>query len=163
MGDNYCGYRAEVFPNLIYRGLDLLLVLFVQGGSRLIQEQNFRLLDEGSCNGDPLFLAARELATCVSDIRVDPLLPHFLLYKVPSIGSLERFAYLLVRSIWVPIEQVIFDSRVKEDGLLANIADFPAKVSEFEGFDIVRVNQYASIFRVVEPLYELDNGTLTRT
>ena len=43
--------------------LDNLLTLLIQGGGRLVKDQDLRVLDEGSCDSHALLLTARQLAT----------------------------------------------------------------------------------------------------
>ena len=43
--------------------LDDLLTLLIQGGGRLVKDQDLRVLDEGSCDSHALLLTARQLAT----------------------------------------------------------------------------------------------------
>jgi len=63
--------------------LNDLLALLVQGRGCLIEDQNRRILDEGTSNGDSLFLTSRELLALDSAFLIEALvelkLPAFTL------------------------------------------------------------------------------------
>lgn len=56
--------RADKFVNC---GLDLELRLGVESGGCLVEQKKFGLANEGSCDRDPLLLAARKFDASISD------------------------------------------------------------------------------------------------
>ena len=59
----------------------------VQGGGAVIQNQNFRVAHQCSCNGHTLSLTTGEVFTSLGDFKVQTAL--FLVYKLSGLGSLQ--------------------------------------------------------------------------
>ena len=54
----------------IERALDLLLGFGIEGGGRLIEDQNARIVDQGARNGNALALTARKREAAIPDTGI---------------------------------------------------------------------------------------------
>jgi hypothetical protein len=59
-----CGDPVFTLEDVVDGFLDFGFVLSVESRGCFIEDQDGRVLDEGSGNGDSLFLSARELTSC---------------------------------------------------------------------------------------------------
>ncbi len=66
-------------------------------------------------------------------------MPHLLIDEVPSVRRLQSIDDLFISGGRVPIEQVVLDTRVEQDGFLTDIADLPAEFPQVEVFDLPTV------------------------
>jgi hypothetical protein len=110
VGNHHDSHRTAYFGvlgNVIYRVLDLLLTLGVQGTSRLVQDKQLGLLNECSRNRNALFLTSRE----VQHARGADIGIQLVLHVVDKGGIrlLEGVDYLGFGRIFVSEEEVVLD------------------------------------------------------
>ena len=69
-------YGSAAFHCPIERLLHDLLTMLIQGRGCLIEDDDFRVLDECPCNGDPLLLTSRKLATFEATILLETFMKN---------------------------------------------------------------------------------------
>lgn len=69
-------YGGPVIHDVVEGNLNLPLRGLIQGRCSLIKDQDLRASDDGSSNGDPLFLTPRELAALYPTLDIKPVV-HF--------------------------------------------------------------------------------------
>jgi len=158
--DNYGGDGPEIISDLIYCTLNFLFIFLIKSAGRLVKKQNLRLLDESSGDSYPLLLSSRKLPARIAHVRVDALLSHFLVNKIPGVCRFQRLNDLLVCRVWVAVEEVLLDRLVEEDGLLADIPNLPSKFSKAKALNISVIDGYIAALWVVESFDKLDDGAL---
>ena len=92
-------YGGPVIHDIVECNLDLPLRGLIQGRCSLVKDQDLRASDDGSGDGDPLFLATRELAALDPALDVKPVvqLEGLLLGASPVYIPLDsgEYSYLL--------------------------------------------------------------------
>ena len=125
MGDDDA---SATFHSTIKRLLNYLLALLVQSGRRFVQDENLRVLNEGTGNGHSLLLSTRELralqAAYLLEARVQLLLElsHF-----SSVDQLIKHGAILLLDALTTIQadvalEVLFGSRA-QDALLVLLTE----------------------------------------
>ena len=100
------------------RRLDERLVLDVQTGRRLVEQDDGRILEEGARNGNALALTARKGAAVFADVGV-PLVRE-LFGKFVAVGKLCRREDLLIRRILAAEADILQNGIVKQRDVLEN-------------------------------------------
>lgn len=162
MSDNDRRNRTKFLFNSVNGCLHFSFISLVQRTRCFIKQKDLGLLNEGSGQRYSLLLPARELTTSIAHVGVDPI-RQLLSDKVPSICWLQSLDDVSVSSIRLPIEQVVFDRAIEQDWFLSNVPNQLPKLPQVETLQIFSINQYLSLIRVVEPLYQLDNCALARS
>ena len=141
--------------SLLYFGL----VTLVESAGRFVENQDARLLDKGTGQGNSLLLAARELSTAGADVLVDFI--RVLAHEVPGVSFPESLLDLSVRCVRLAHKDVLLDRGIEEDWLLADVTDLLAVVAEVDVFQVHSVDEDLAGAGVVETLNELHSGGLT--
>ena len=100
------------------RRLDERLVLDVQTGRRLVEQDDGRILEEGARNGNALALAARKGAAVFADVGVS--LVRELFGKFVAVGKLCRREDLLIRRVLAAEADILQNGIVKQRDVLEN-------------------------------------------
>lgn len=116
------------FNELVEGLLDLVLALGIQGTSSFVQEQNFRLSDEGTGDGNTLLLSSRKLNSsraneCIVTVReelgvFDEIVDRRLFASLIEHLCNLSLTFAVGVSLFNAVEDVVLDSVVEEDGLL---------------------------------------------
>ena len=129
MGDGNGGTRLhESFQRILHQAFRL----GIESGSGFIENQDGRILQNGTCNGDALSLSARQTAAAVADIGVVAVFRlHDEVVGIGNLGCLFDFRVeffrrdLLIRifRFLVAKGDVVAEGIVEEDGLLVDVTD----------------------------------------
>ncbi len=85
--------RTQLAANLVQQTHDLIGSVLVEIAGGLVGEQQWRSVDNGACDRDPLLLTSRELRRAVSSPGLESYATQSLTGESPpivSVGSLER-------------------------------------------------------------------------
>lgn len=146
--------------DLINCFLDFNLALWVEGRRGFVKDQDLGSLDQSSCDRDALLLATRHVDNAGSaHKRVHALL---LLKDEVGVSAFQGLAAVSLRGILVTIEKVVSDGAHDHDGLLGDVANLFAQVSQIHVANIFVVEADRALIWVVETLNELDNCRLSR-
>ena len=152
------------FKKLVEGLLDLELALGVQSTGRLVEEQDARLADQGTCNRDSLLLATRKGRTALTDNRVHPIGKELLIVKEAATclpkGELDAFFNLRLRqtSLIKAIDDVVPDGDREEAGLLLDDGKLGLMVPlSVDLLDIMVVEEHFPSKWVVEALHQSDD------
>lgn len=147
-----------------------MLAFRIQGAGGFIEQEELRLPDECSRNGDSLLLSARKLDATLTDDRIVSLRKHvFVVNEVVGIRHLRCFIKsvnnLLIREVFaVPAVDDIFSDRPGEENRLllhnTNLLMVPVRL---ELPDVVSIEQDFSLERVIEALDHRHDGRLAAT
>jgi len=120
----------------------------VQGRGGLVQNQDARILEHHTRDGEALLLAAGELQAAVAHLGVVAVrLAHDEIVDVcDAAGGLK----LLLRGVHLGIEQIVADRVVEEVGLLRHNADVAAQKAEVIAFYIDVVDADGAAGNIVE-------------
>ena len=130
----------------------------VQGAGAVVQDQDLRLLHESPGDGEPLALAAGEVAAILLQEEVQPagLALHHLLRLGQGQGPPEP----LVRGVLTAPEEVFPDAALEELGALGHHAHLLPEGILGEGADILAVQQDGAGSGVVKPGDEVHESAL---
>src|SRR5215207_5389734 len=122
-GDHRLAFH-ERRERLLDRGLDLR----VEGGCRLVEDEDRRVLEDHPCDRDALALPAGELDAALADMRLVAV-PAFVVLElqdeVMRMGEACRTLDLLARRFGAPVSDVVADRTVQERGVLRDDCDLP--------------------------------------
>lgn len=129
------------FNELVEGLLDLVLALGIQSTSSFVQEQDFRLSDEGAGDGNTLLLSSRKLNSsrandCIVTVGeelgvFDEIVDRRLFASLIEHLCNLSFTFAVGVSLFNAVEDVVLDSVVEEDGLLldnSHLAVVPSAV-----------------------------------
>jgi hypothetical protein len=148
-----------VLLDLVDGCLDFLLTLRVQGTGGFVQDEDLRLLDESSGNGDPLLLASTEIHDACwpnEGIQVG-----INVVSKESISFGEGFSEVSIGGVALAEEQVVSDGAEDQDWLLGDVADGLTESLQLDVLDVSLVEEDLSFLGSVEPFNELHNGALS--
>ena len=132
-----------------HRLLDQGLGQGIQRRRGLIQDQNGRIGQHRSGNGQPLFLPHREFDALISQRRIISLGgPH---HKLVNLAHPGRGNHLFFTGIQTAVTQVVFYAGVKQHRILQYLAYLRSKGSQRHIPDIVAINRDFALSHVVEP------------
>lgn len=86
MGNHDCG---SVLGDFVEGCLHNLLAADIDGARSFIEDQDFGLLDDTSCDREALALATAELDSCIATLGVVPLEIVTHLHLVKGVGNLH--------------------------------------------------------------------------
>ena len=141
----------EVFDRL----LDLRLRLVVNGRGRFVEDEDRRLPQYGTRNGNPLFLTAGETHAAFTDHgRVT--LGHFPDESVRTRNP-RRFVNVLFRCTVHAVCDVVEHGAVEEEHVLQNDGNVVAQGRERDVLRVVSVDEDFARLRIIEPLEQGDD------
>ena len=118
MGDDQRGAATHQFSDRLH---DRLLRRGIEGGSRLIKEEDRGVLEEGPGDPDALALADAEMPSPLPDRRVEALrLGHD---EIVSLRTLRRLDDLGLRGPLAPVGDVLPDAGGEEQCILKDHTD----------------------------------------
>ena len=139
---------------------DLCLGGCVDGGGRVVEDQDARVDHERSCDREPLPLAARERDPALADHGVVAV--RQLLDELVCLRGLRRPLDLLVRGVEDAERDVLADGGREEEGILGDDADLAPERAARDVADVDAVDEHAALGRVVEARHERGERRLAR-
>lgn len=133
-------HRAALHQR-VHRGLNQRLALVVQGARRLVEDQDFRILQNAACNGDALPLPAGKRNASLADLPRKAA-RHFL-DKLEGVGEVGGADHVLHRRLRTPVADVFLDGAREEEVFLENDAEVLAVGVVFEPPQVNAVNEDA--------------------
>ena len=130
---------GPILHEVVQRPLHLAFRLGIQGGGRLVQNQDGGVLQKRPGNGEPLLLAAGKPHPGLADHGVEA--PRQGLDKVQGIGGTGRRPHLGLGGIAAAIHDVVAHRIVEENGLLGHHGELPAQAVQGQPANVLAVNQ----------------------
>ena len=153
MGDDNAGTIAE---EVIESLLDEAFALGVEGGSRLIEDENVGIAENCASYADALALTAREIGAAVAYDGIVAIL--LLSDEIVGVGNLGSSFYFLLRSVLDTEGDIISDGIVEEDGVLADDAHAPAQIVEAIVADVDAIDEDGAGLDIPEAREEVDES-----
>ncbi len=155
MGDDQACALGE---DRLDRFLDGVLGDGVQGGSRLIEDDQARFAEDDPGDRKPLLFAAGKLHAAVAHDGV-------VAFREPAdervdIGFTASFFDFGLRGVGLGVEQILFDSAVEQVSVLRHHSDVLAQIGQIEFSDVDAVQQDPSARHIVEARNQVDDGRL---
>ena len=148
--------RRAALHQAVQRCLDRGLVLGVDAGERLVQDQHRRIAQQCSGNRDPLTFAARESMPALADHRGIALGQRS--DELVRVGRLRGGADLVLGRVRSGESQVGQHAAVEQIGVLQHDRHLRADVVEPQRVDVPPANPDRPLLRRVEPLQQPDQG-----
>mmetsp|Transcript_39479 Transcript_39479/g.77658 ORF Transcript_39479/g.77658 Transcript_39479/m.77658 type:complete len:302 (+) Transcript_39479:208-1113(+) len=139
--------------------LDHSFAFSVESTCRFVQQEDSRVLQDGSGDRNSLFLAPRQLTSSFADIGV--VLVRELFNEVVGVGALGCGLNLLPCGSLFASADVLGDGSAEENRFLPNEANLVAKPLDIQPAQIFAVQTNSSGVRIVETFNQLDGSTLT--
>jgi len=130
----------------------------IHGTRRLIENQDFRVGEQGAGNREQLHLPLREIAR----LLVQDGLVAFRqgAGEVVHMRRLRGSDDLLIRGAGAPVADVLHDGAVEEPRILQDHAKQAAQIRAPEVLDVVPIHQNRAAVHIVEAHEQLDHGGL---
>ncbi|KAL3661086.1 hypothetical protein V7S43_013695 [Phytophthora oleae] len=146
--------------HLVQSFLHHLLALRVQGTRGFVQQQDVRVLQDGTSDGDTLLLTTRQLLTLHTDLGIVAV-REFGDESV-RVGHLGSFLDLFLTGFGSEtVGDVLSDSTDEQCGLLTDKTDLTPKPVEVEVTCINAIEQHLTFDGVVKPLNKGYTSTFT--
>jgi len=139
--------------------LDHSFAFSVESTCRFVQQEDSRVLQDGSGDRNSLFLTPRQLTSSVADIGV--VLVRELFNEVVGVGALGCGLNLFPCGSLFASADVLGDGSAEENRFLPNEANLVAKPLDIQPAQIFAVQTNSSGVRIVETFNQLDGSTLT--
>ena len=144
--------RGTPFRYLLEFRLDRLLGGRIERRSRLIENQDARILEDRARDRHALLLAARELQAALADAGLVTLRQGF--DEFVDVRGLRRSDHFVARGLRAAIRNVVVNRVVEQHCVLRHDADRSAQGRLFDFANIRFVNQYAPVADVVEAIQQ---------
>lgn len=143
---------------LLERGLDMLFGARVERGSGFVEENDFRVLEDGACNCDALFFTTREPESALADFSFICVgeAHDFVVDAGGAAGIEDHF----VGGVRVGVFQIVHDRFVKEDSVLRDDANVLAERVDSDVTHVLAVDLDGALLDVVETEEEPEDGCL---
>ena len=158
MGDGHGGTRLhQPLKGILHQSL----ALGVECRGGLVENQDGRVLQDGTGNAHPLALTTAEPSSAVADIGVVAV---FRLHdELVGIGYTGSLLDLLARGIVDAKRDIVEERVVEEDGLLIHIAYELAQVVNAQFLHVDSVDEHLAFLHVVIARDEVDQRRLSPT
>ncbi len=133
----------------------------VERAGRLVEYQDFRILQDGSCDRQSLAFAAGELRSSIAYHRIE-IVGEFL-DESPRVGGFRCLDDPFFGPLGMAVSDVRSDGVVEEDDLLRNDSHQLAQAGYFYVAKVGSIEQDATFGRVVEPRDEVGQRGFART
>ena len=143
--------------------LNLMLGLRVEGGGRLVQQEDLRLPEESSCDGNALLLPSRELDAALTDERVITVREgDFVLDEIVRVCLLACPIQVVIGHLEpCAVYDILTDRAREEDWLLLHDCEERFVVVRVGVLQVLRTILHTAVMRVVETLDKLNDGRLS--
>ena len=150
--------HGAVGAELVECILDEAFGLAVEGRGGFVEDEDGGVFVHGAGDGEALALAAGEFGAALADDGVVAL--GLAGDEVMGVCDFGGCLYALYVGGGISVGDVLGDGIVEEDAFLGDDADHAAPVIDFEGADVLTVNQYAAGGGIVETGEEVGDGGL---
>ena len=134
------------------------LALGVEGRGGLVEDEDGRVLEDGTGDADALALTAGEATTTVANHGVVAVLA--LHDEVVGIGYLSGLDDLFHRGVIYAEGDVVVEGVIEEDGLLVDVADEGTQFGDAYTLDVLAVDEYFTLLHIVVARHQVHEGTL---
>ncbi len=142
------------------RVLDLRLRLDIDGTRGIIENENRRFADESACNGDALFLAAREICAAFFDMGIIAFgHAHDKIVRLGSFCGCDYFIFCGIRS---SIANVVPDSSCEQHSILGHYRNMLKQRIRSQAPDIQLINTNPPRRSVVKTRNQIDEARFAR-
>src|SRR5699024_4112756 len=148
------------FHDRIHSFLDQALRPRIYGGSRLIQNEHWRMSDGRPRNGNELSLSLGKIASVTVE--------HSLISvgKPPDEGirirQLRGFDYFLIRGVQSAVADIVRNGACKQMGILYDHGEGSAQVSLTDVADVYAVIEDPAALDLIEAVDQIDDRRLPR-
>ena len=143
---------------LVERILHDLLAFRIECGGRFVQDEDLRILQDRSCDGDALTLTAGEDEAAIADLGIDAT--RQTLNEFLCIRGANGIPDLFIRRIQATVEDIFFDGGIEKECILRHEADVVAKGADRHISDVDAVDADGSACHIIEPRKQVGNGGL---
>ena len=153
--------RRPVAHQPLERLLDDPLALGVEGGGRLVEDQDRRVGHDHSSDRQPLALASREAVAALADDRVVAVVQrHDPLVDERGLGGL---CHLLVGRLGAAVAEVVADGPAEQVALLGDHADGRRNRRRGEITNVMAVDPDRAAVDVIQPRDQVGDRRLAGT
>ena len=118
MGDSHGGTCLhQLFEGVLYQSL----TLGIECGCRFVEDEDRRILQDGTGDADTLALTSRKATTTITDIGVEAFFR--LGDKLVGIGNLGSVGNLLVCGICLAKADVVLEGSIEKNSLLVDVTE----------------------------------------
>src|SRR5262249_21279842 len=133
----------------------------IERGGRLVEDQDPRILEDRARNRDALLLSARELQPALAH-------PRFVAVgkardEIVYVRCARGFDHFLARRVGPPVEDVVIDGVVEEDGVLGHDGDRSAQAALAQPPDVQGLHQHTAAAHLVEAVEQTRERGLAGT
>ena len=123
------------------------LAFRIEGRGGLVEDEDRRILQDGTGDADTLALTTRESSATIADVRIESVFA--LRNEVVGVGYLRGLLYLLLSGIVHAKRDVVPERVVEEDGLLIHVAYQLTQVVYAQILHVDAVNQHLALLHIV--------------
>ncbi len=153
--------RGASAHQALQRLLDDPLRFRLDGGGRLVQDEDLRVGEEGARDADPLPLPAGEPHAAFPDLRL-PAVRKLFLDELERVRRGRRLARVLERGVPAGVPDVLQHRPAEEERLLEHHPDVPPQALLRHGADLPPVHAHPALPRVPEAGDQVDERALAR-
>ena len=154
-------HHGAILHQTTDRLLDFRLVFRVKRCRCLVQQNDWGIFQNRSCDGDSLLLTAGKRRPAFSDNRLKSIRhPH---NKVVTIGQPRRAFNFLLRGIFFSITNIIRNAILEQIDILKDHGDMLHQLLRFDVSFINTAEQYLAGSGIVETSKQTQHGALART
>ena len=146
----------QLFKRILYHAF----AFGIEGGSRFVQDEDRRILQNGAGNADALALTAGELTAPVANHGVISLLACH--DEIVCIGNLGCFHHLFHSGIFYPEGNVVEEGIIEQNRFLVHITHDATEVMQGGGLHVYTINQDFTFLYIVVTGNQVHHGRLSR-
>ena len=143
---------------LVERILHDLLAFRIKCGGRFVKDEDLRILQDRSCDGDALALTAGEDEAAIADLGIDAA--RQTMNEFLCIRGTNGIPDLFIRRVQATVEDIFFDGGIEEERILRHEADVVTKGADRHIPDIDAVDVDGSACHIIETWKQVGNGGL---
>ena len=156
MGDDEaCAAFHQVIHSFLYQDF----CPGVNGTGRFIEDQDFRISQDRSGDGQELLLSLGDVACLLIEFHI--VASGQRLDKPMYMSRLCRLDHFLIRGVKPPVADVLHDRTVEEPGVLEHHTEHLPQLAPVEIFYIVSIHFDGSAVYIVEAHQQFDHGRLS--
>ena len=146
----------QFFKRILYHAF----AFGIEGGSRFVQDEDRRILQDGAGNANALALTAGELTAPVANHGVISLLACH--DEIVCIGYLGSFHHLFHSGIFYPEGNVVEEGIIEQNRFLVHITHDATEVVQGGGLHVYTINQDFTFLYIVVTGNQVHHGRLAR-
>ena len=157
LGDDDLGHAGQLPPErLAEPGIGGQ----IEGGERVVEDEDVGLVHDGTGDREPLTLAARHVGATLRDARIQ--LTLHLLDEVLALGDLEGLPEFFVRRLLATEPEVRLDGAGEQERTLRHEADALPEIVEVGLAHVDPADAHGAVGHVEQPRDERDQRGLAR-